>query len=640
MFSKRDEVYSKLKCFVAAFLTASAFGMSFNTTEPYESHIGRSALRALFKLFEFVNDAFAGKAFVITVMTLVMLFVYLTFLGTGAKRLPAVTHECLLAGFFSLMYTGGRAFLYGNSLNVLISPVFNLVKALIIFEGFYFLFILFIRLAQFLFENSDNLFKLPEDKFPKLKKIYRLHPFLFSFFAIVICWFPHLVARYPAALGSDDWNQLNFYFGQLPYSSWQPIFHTWIYGSFVNMGLTLFGSANVGLFIYVFMESSIMAAVLGYTVYMMHRWKNPFWLRCFVMVLYCFTPYFTGNAAWVIKDYPHMIGYIMWTLCIIEIVLRRDLDFSFRKDLPLLAAWTYGACFMALCRKNGLHIFIIMTGILGIIWIVKLVRKKARFSAYPLVMAFLPLILITSINHAITVKYNVVEGSIREAFCLPFQQTARYVRDYPNDLSEEEVALLKQVFVWEDLTTSYDPLCADDIKSTYRDEARELIPDYLRLWFKMFFRHPICYVQATWNQNFFIMMPDYDIIVYNQDCDAGKGVATDEFKDWINIYVPDSMQGMPIMICSMYRMLNRLPFVAIMNNLAMYVYIMFILVRLMKDRKFDGGRVAMIPLWLSLAFVLMSPLIYKQPRYSWAVIYILPTIVGMYLYMAKRKKDE
>ncbi len=41
MFSKKDEAYSKLKCFVAAFLTASAFGMSFNTTEPYESHIGR-----------------------------------------------------------------------------------------------------------------------------------------------------------------------------------------------------------------------------------------------------------------------------------------------------------------------------------------------------------------------------------------------------------------------------------------------------------------------------------------------------------------------------------------------------------------------------------------------------------------------
>jgi len=57
----------------------------------------------------------------------------------------------------------------------------------------------------------------------------------------------------------------------------------------------------------------------------------------------------------------------------------------------------------------------------------------------------------------------------------------------------------------------------------------------------------------------------------------------------------------------------------------------------MKDKRFAGGRIAMIPLWLSLAFVLMAPLIYQQPRYSWAVIYILPTIVGMYLYYVKRK---
>ncbi len=638
MFFKKDEPWSKLKSFVAAFLTGAAIFMDFDTTEPYESHIGDPIKRALFKIFEYITDAFAGKAFVITVVAFAFFFIYMTAFGPGEKSLRSMKREKLLAAFFAFMYTGGRGYRQGNDLRVLITPAFNLIIALIVFAGFYFLFKLFIRLVNHLFANSDTIFKINTDRFPKLRALYRKHPFWFCFVAIVLSWSFHLFARYPAALGADDWNQLNYYFGQLPYTSWQPIFHTWLYGSFVNAGMTLFGSANVGLLIYRFVESSVMAAVLAYTVYMMHQWRTPFWMRLYSMALYCFTPYFTGNAAWVIKDYPHMIGYIIWTLCIIKIVLRDNLDFDFKKDLPLLISWVYGACFMALCRKNGLHIYIIMTGILAIIWIVKLVKKQARFNAYPLVMALLPLILVTAINHAITVHYNVVDGSIREAFCLPFQQSARYTRDYYDELTDEELQVLQATFEWPAFLTSYDPLCADDIKTLYIEGDTQHIVDYLTLWLKQFFKHPLCYVQATWNQNYFIFMPDADIVVYNQDCDNGKGVATPEFVAWTGIEVPAAMQGWPIMICSMYRMLNQFPLVAAMNNLAMYVYIMFILVSLAKDSGFKGGRVAMIPLWLSLLFVLMSPLIVRQPRYSWAVIYIMPAIIGMFIYKMREKK--
>ena len=76
-----------------------------------------------------------------------------------------------------------------------------------------------------------------------------------------------------------------------------------------------------------------------------------------------------------------------------------------------------------------------------------------------------------------------------------------------------------------------------------------------------------------------------------------------------------------------------------MNNLAMYVYVLFILRRLMQDKKFYSGRIALVPIWLSLAFVLMAPLIDEQPRYAWAVIYILPTIVAMYMHMRNKQKN-
>lgn len=626
--------YSKLKCLVAGCLSAASLFMSLDTKDPYESHIGDPLRRGLFKIFEYTTDAFGGKAFVISVLAIAFFFIFTELLGER-RRIDTVNHEGRMAAFFALMYVGGRAFRQANSLKVLISPFYNILKAFILFLGFYYLFILLIRLVSYGLNNSSKIFVIKTEKFSRIRSYYRKHPFWSVFITIFVLWFPHLIFRYPAALGSDDWNQLEFYFGEIPYSSWQPIFHTWIMGSFANIGITLFDSANIGLFLFKVVESMSMALVLAFTLYEMYKWHTALWFRLFTMFLYCFTPYFTGNVAWVIKDYPHMIGYVLWTICIIRIVTADDLKFSFKRDIGLIAAWTYGACLMILCRKNGLYIYVAMSIILAVIWIVKLLKKESGFNAFILAGLILPLAISGLVETAITVRYNVVPGPKREAFCLPFQQTARYVSEHYDELTDEEIAVLSATFDWRYFPTSYDPLCADDIKSLYIEDTSNLIP-YFKLWVRQLFKHPMSYIEATWNQNYFIFMPDYDNVVYNQDCDEGRSVATDNFLQWINIYVPDKMQGFPIMICSMYRMLNQLPFIALMNNLAIYVYVVFILRRLMQDNKFNAGRLTIIPIWLSLAFVLMSPLIDTQPRYAWAVIYILPTIVALYMYMKNK----
>ncbi|RKM57835.1 hypothetical protein D6855_12355 [Butyrivibrio sp. CB08] len=628
--------YSKTKCFFAGFLSAAALFVSFDTAEPYESHIGDPIRRGLFKLFEYTTDAFGGKAFVITLVALVLFFIYSEFLGDSLRSVNSFSHERVLAGFFSFMYVGGRAFRQANTLKVLIRPVYNSFKALIILVGFYFLFIIFIRLVGYVLENSNTVFQIRTEKFTRICTFYNKHPFLSVFIAIYLMWIPHLILRYPAAMGADDWNQLQFYFGNLTYSAWQPIFHTWLMGSFANVGMTLFGSANVGLCIYKVVESASMSAVLAYTIYEMYRWRTALWFRLFTLFLYCVTPYFTGNAAWVIKDYPHMIGYVMWSLCVIRIVLSDNLKFSFKKDWGLFAAWIYGASMMIMCRKNGFYIYAAMTVLLAVIWMVKLISKKERFNVYILAGLLLPFLITGGIENAITVKYNVVPGPVGEALCLPFQQTARYVEEHYDELTDEEIEVLSSFFNWEYFPTSYDPLCADDIKTLYKESESHRLGQYFVQWIKLFFKHPMSYIEATWNQSYFIFMPDYDNVVYNQDCDAGRAVADKEFQEWINIHVPETMQGLPIMVCSMYRMLNQLPFIALMNNLAIYVYIAFILRRLMKDKKFYRGRIAMIPIWLSLVFVVLAPMIHDQPRYSWAVIYILPTILAMYMYESSK----
>ncbi len=629
--------FSNRKCFAAGLLSASAFFMSLQTTLAEGSQISSSYREHIYKFFEQITDSFKGNAFIITVVAMLLFYAYKNFMGEGEKRLASFKHDGLLSGFFAVMYLGGKAFRYNNSLSSLYVPKFNLLKSVVILLGFYYFYLFIVRLINHILENNREIFKVKTDKLEGLKVIYRQHPFLLVWGIIFLAWSFHIFFRYPGALSADNWNQLQFYFGELPFSKWQPYFHTWLVGSFVNAGMQIFGSANLGLLIYVICQSLAMSGILSYTQLLMYRWKVPVWFRFFAMFLYCVTPYFTGNAAWAIKDYPHIMGFMVWNMALINLLFSGE-GFCFtKKSIPYLVAFFAGALMMMLFRNNGLHIYLVMGLILGVIWIVRLARKKDKFSVYPVLVFVIPLIVLALIDHAITTSYNAVEGSKREAFCLPFQQTARYVRDYYDELTDEEIEKISRVLDWRYLPTSYDEECADDIKELYINPTTEEMTDYLVVWLRQFFKHPMCYVEATWNQNYFIFMPDFDNVVYNQDCNAGNAVATVEFRNWTGIHVPKIFQGFPIIICSMYRMLNQIPFIALMNNLAVYVVIMFVLVALMQNRKYNAARIAMGPVWISFLFIFMTPLIKDQPRYSWGIIYMLPTMIALYMYLRNKE---
>ena len=151
-------------------------------------------------------------------------------------------------------------------------------------------------------------------------------------------------------MGDDNWNQLLFFYGYKPYSDWQPIVHTWLQGTFVNIGKTI-GSTNLGLFTYVLCQSIAMALILSYTIYLMDRWLVPKWYSILVLLIYCIEPYYVGNIAWPLKDYIYLIGFMLMILSIIKLVDTKDLCFPNNKKS--LALWTIGILLLCSGRNNG-----------------------------------------------------------------------------------------------------------------------------------------------------------------------------------------------------------------------------------------------------------------------------------------------
>jgi hypothetical protein len=100
------------------------------------------------------------------------------------------------------------------------------------------------------------------------------------------------------------------------------------------------------------------------------------------------------------------------------------------------------------------------------------------------------------------------------------------------------------------------------------------------------------------------------------------------------------MQGVPIALCSFYRMLNRLPIISSLNNMGLYVMMLFAISMFMGRKGLKYYKLTLLPLWLALLFVVLAPMIKNQPRYSWGLIYMMPTIVAMYMHLLEDKDTD
>ena len=88
------------------------------------------------------------------------------------------------------------------------------------------------------------------------------HAWCFSFFIIIACWLPWIIAYYPASMDWDVYVQLSSYLGisSYAYTNHHPWIVSCILGCFYKIGLLL-DNPNVGIFLYVFIRDVIIAAI-------------------------------------------------------------------------------------------------------------------------------------------------------------------------------------------------------------------------------------------------------------------------------------------------------------------------------------------------------------------------------------------
>lgn len=149
-----------------------------------------------------------------------------------------------------------------------------------------------------------------------------------------------------------------------------------------------------------------------------------------------------------------------------------------------LAAWL-----VMLTKSQGVYF-------VAVIGVACLAYKGARTRAA--VALLVPAVLFQTVWLGILLPmWNVAPVGRQEALGPMFQQTARYVVTYPDDVSEKEADVIRAVIDYDHLPELYDPMLSDPVKFTFRQDCLdEWLRDYYKVWWDMLLRHPDVYLQA------------------------------------------------------------------------------------------------------------------------------------------------
>ena len=303
---------------------------------------------------------------------------------------------------------------------------------------------------------------------------------------------PYLLLYAPGLNIADTRDQILQFFG-LPsvlgdgraLTDHHPVLTTLCYGLFMRLGLGL-GSANLGQLCYSLVWLSVMSLAMARLLLTLSdegleagavRALAIFWALWPVPALYAFN---------MCKDVSAAPFAILYAAGMIRI--RRS-----RGGLPAPFWIRLFLCCLMLCltRKSALPSLLFALALLlpaarGCWLRLALCAGGAAACCLAAQLLGLPAL-------------GVLPGETREMLSVPFQQTARTLRDY-DDAAEEELAAIARVLDPESAAALYDPRLADPVKDRCNPEMTgEDLRAYLACWARMGLRHPSSYLCAWLN---------------------------------------------------------------------------------------------------------------------------------------------
>ena len=508
-----------------------------------------------------------------------------------------------------------------NSLNYLIYPEGQMFKSIVFFVGSYWVISNLVRVIHIYlnYRGSDRL----ENRENRYIKIFLL---------LLAVWSVPLVSSYPANNCNDSWTQLNQFWGYLPFTSHHPPMHTIILGLFTKFG-RLIGDADIGLFLFVIGQTIIYGVVVSYAIWLMDEMKADKFLKYVYIIISLISPYYVNYVNLTLKDCLYSIFFYLWIIELLyfSLVSNRRKIFEMRH----VVIYIISAVCSYLLRNNGKYVVCMASIIILFYLLVNYCTSSDRTVRRNIIlMMILPIIFAEIISLSAVKIYNIKAGSRAEILSVPFQQTARYVRDYPEDVTKEEKEAISNILEYEELAEKYNPLIADPVKGLYNNQATgHELKEYFFAWVRMFGKHPWVYVEATINQNYGLLYPFVENKTVYISYSSTHEEAMHPISEDVGFHEVKRFDDIREIEFEWSQLMFSFPLIGIASHPAVYILlflVLFICSILRKEYKFV---VFSSPLLLSLGVIVLAPVFNGHPRYAFPIIYTVPLYTAYYKFL-------
>lgn len=613
-----------------------------------------SALCCFLRLDIFSKTAalniFYGIIYLFLVLILAMFYRYVDNPAAG-HRDESRFYAAAPAVLFTFFMIFGYSFLYDSSWNLVVnSDVGQLCKTIIMSVGY---IIFFYYIISWLYIHMDSPTKISSAKssntikFTPLRRyleMLRQKPFTTAFISLFIVYLPCAVACYPAFFIMVDTRvQIIQAYGELGIAgpeyleghmlsdtvflnTHHPPVHTLLIHLCLVIGSGLFHSANAGIFLYVVLQWVCVLAAVSYAEkILVEKLHVSVKYAFFVLLYYIISPIMQGYMFMVTKD-------ILYSVFLLYFLISLYFLYLGEKSGMLYTGLLVSSLGVLLFRNDAKYILVLSFLIIAVF------HEKFRKTA----MLFIAGVLCFGILYSgILSLCSVTHGSVREMLSVPFQQTARYVKEHEEEVTEEQKQAIDKVLDYSSLTIRYNVNLSDSVKNSYKEEAsKEDLIRYFKVWFEMFKKHPGTYIQATMNNYYSYFYPvgktlrnfAFDTSIYSMDT-TNEQVASLGMR----FYYPKSLESYRNAYEKIRDRAADFPLTAILMLPSAYTWTLIILFfySLRKKSK-NAASFLMIPCMIVLICCLLGPCNgHYGGRYLYPIILSMPLLLPMSIRLAQ-----
>lgn len=527
----------------------------------------------------------------------------------------------ILSIIFSLFMIIGNSFKKSGSFDLIVKfPLKNL---------FFFLLLVFLfhKIIYYLFGKIDTFSFQEKKSKSRLVILFEKHPFLFCLIIMLICWLPYIIAFYPAILSPDPSYQIMQYFGiDNKYSTYailldenviitnhHPVVHTLLLGSMVKIG-TIIGNVNIGLFLYSLIQIIILASTLSYTIKFMKS-LNVSNCYCFIcLAIYGLVPVFPFYSMSAVKDVIFGCLIILYIISIYKLTTSKEIKkMMIVKQIILMIL-------MILFRNNGIHVILLSFPFLFFL-------GKKNLKKYLLIFLIVISFNVTY-NKIILPYFKITPSSIREMLSIPFQQTARYTRDYSDEISEEEKQIIDKLLDYDTLATRYKPEISDPVKNKFNPYyTNEDLKNYFSVWFGGLTKHPFTYIEATIENTYGYFYPlktnwyfyhNYDTRIVKKGFD----------------YHYNGLSVIREILTLLGKKFPYIPVLGLIVNIGFNSWLLLFIAGYLLYKKKYKELIVLLPSFVLLLVCVASP-VNTYFRYALPNIFGMPLLIGIFLSLSK-----